>query len=46
MWNMNIWTDKQMGRNRPDITLTEKSSHEWILVDIVVPSVKNIVRVK
>lgn len=31
-WNTTIFTDKRLERNHPDIPLTHKIGHEWILI--------------
>lgn len=36
MWETAILTDKRLESNRPDITLVQKSSYEWILTDVEV----------
>lgn len=44
MWDITILTDKFLGSSLPDLTLVHMSSYEWILIDIMVPWDKNIVK--
>jgi len=43
-WDMTIYTDKVLKRNRPDITLVHKDTQKWTLIDIAVPADQNIIR--
>ena len=41
-WDSTIYTNNRLAHNRPDITLIDKKSNEWTLIDIAVPmSVQN-----
>ena len=42
-WDMTVYTDKKLNHNRPDITLVQKDTQEWTLIDIAVPSDQNII---
>ncbi|CAH0721715.1 unnamed protein product, partial [Brenthis ino] len=41
-WNVDIITDKTIACNRPDITLTLKSSKTTYLIDISIPNTENL----
>ena len=41
-WDMTIYTDKKLKHNRPDITVMQRNTKEWTLIDIAVPAVKNV----
>lgn len=41
--DMEILTDKRLKSNRSDITLVNKNSHEWILIEVGVHGYKNTV---
>ena len=43
-WDMSIYTDKVLKRNRPDITLVHRDTQKWTLIDIAVPTDQNITR--
>lgn len=36
LWETAILTDKRLESNRPDTTLVQKRSYEWILIDVEV----------
>ena len=36
-WDTTIYTDKKLRHNRPDITLLQRDTKEWTLIDIAVP---------
>ena len=40
---MTVYTDRKLNHNRPDITLVQKDTQEWTLIDIAVPADKNII---
>ena len=42
-WDMTVYTDKKLNHNRPDITLEQKDTQEWTLIDIAVPPDQNII---
>ena len=42
-WDMTVYTDKKLSHNRPDITLVQKDSQEWTLIDIAVPADQNVI---
>lgn len=46
MWDMTTLTEKRLESNCSDITLVHKSSHEWVLIEIVVHWGKNIIKVE
>ena len=37
LWNFPIQTDKTLEHNRPDITVIDKNSKKWILIDPACP---------
>ena len=41
--DMTIYTDKKLRHNRPDITLLQRGTKEWTLIDIAVPADQNII---
>ena len=41
-WDMTIYTDKKLKHNRPDITVMQRNTKEWILIDIAVPADQNV----
>ena len=43
-WDITIYTDKVLKRNRPDITLVHKDTQKWTLVDVAVSADQNITR--
>ena len=43
-WDLTIQTDMTVAHNRPDITLVEKATRKWTLIDIAVPSDFNVVK--
>ena len=43
IWDMTVYTDKKPNHNRPDITLVQKDTQEWTLIDIAVPADQNII---
>ena len=43
-WDSTIYTNNRLAHNRPDITLIDKESNEWTLIDIAVPFDQNIVK--
>ena len=42
-WDMTVYTDRKLNHNRPDITLVQKDTQEWTLIDIAVPADQNII---
>ena len=40
---MTVYTDKKLNHNRLDITLVQKDTQEWTLIDIAVPADQNII---
>ena len=40
---MTVYTDRKLNHNRPDITLVQKDTQEWTLIDIAVPADQNII---
>ena len=40
---MTVYTDKKLNHNRPYITLVQKYTREWTLIDIAVPADQNII---
>lgn len=44
LWETAILTDKRLESNRPDTTLVQKRSYEWILIDVEVLWDKNILK--
>ena len=40
---MTVYTDKKLSHNRPDITLVQKDSQEWTLIDIAVQADQNVI---
>ena len=42
LWDMPIYTDKEIKATRPDIIVKGKSKKQWILIDMAVPSEGNI----
>ena len=45
-WDKNVYRDKVLKHNRPDITLEYKDAQEWTLIDIAVPADQNIIRIE
>ena len=45
-WDCTIYTNNKLKHNRPDITLVNKESNEWILIDTAVPFDRNILRIE
>ena len=43
-WDNTVYTNNRLAHNRPDITLINKESNEWKLIDIAVPFDQNIVK--
>ena len=43
-WDMTIYTDKILKHNRSRITLVNKDTQKWTLIDIAVPADQNIIR--
>ena len=41
---MTIYTNKVLKHNRPDITLVDKDTKKWTLIDIAVPADQSITR--
>ena len=41
--DMTIYADKKLRHNRPDITLLQRDTKEWTLIDIAVPADQNII---
>ena len=39
---MKIYTDKKSKHNRPDITVMQRDTKEWALIDIAVPADQNV----
>ena len=37
-WDLTIQTDMTVAHNRPDISLVEKATRKWKIIDIAVPS--------
>ena len=35
-WDMTIYTDKKLEHSRPDITVMQRNTKEWTLIDIAV----------
>ena len=42
-WDITVYTDKKLNHNRPDITLVQKNTQKWTLIDIAVPADQNII---
>ena len=42
-WDMTVYTDKKLNHNRLDITLVQKDTQEWTLIDIAVSADQNII---
>ena len=42
-WDMTIYIDKKLRHNRPDITLLQRGTKEWTLIDIAVPVDQHII---
>ena len=40
---MTIYIDKKLWHNRPDITLLQRDTKDWTLIDIAVPADQNII---
>ena len=43
-WDSTIYTNNKLKHNRPNITLINKETNEWTLIDIAVPFDQNILR--
>ena len=43
-WDMTIYTDKKLKNNRPDITVMQRNTKEWTLIDIAVPADQNVLK--
>ena len=41
-WDMTIYTDKKLKHNRPDITVMQRNTKEWTLIDTAVPADQNV----
>ena len=41
-WDTTIYTDKKLKHNRPDITVMQRNTKEWTLIDIAVPTDQNV----
>ena len=45
-WDTTIYTDTKLRHNRPGITLLQRDTKEWTLIDIAVPADQNIIEIE
>jgi hypothetical protein len=44
LWNQGVKTDREVLTNRPDIIIKNKKDRIFLLVDVVIPSDRNVIR--
>jgi hypothetical protein len=44
LWNQGIQTDREVSANRPDIIIKNKKDKTCLLIDVTIPSDKNVVQ--